>query len=278
MLVVTAIAGTVVDLTLNVYRPYSPARMLEGKVAIVTGAGSGMGAATARLFAASGASVVAADVDDALGDAVVAEIAAAGGTASYCHCDVSSSAEVAQLVATAVERHGRLDCAVNNAAIAPDTHPLAELDEAEFDRIIAVDLKGVALCLQHELAQLRAQGGGGSIVNIGSVNSFRPQPNSAAYTAAKHGVIGLTKVAAIENGSRGIRINAVCPGAIETPMLSGARARSPMPMEDYIPILSLLGRLGQPGEVAEASLWLCSDRASYVTGAVLGVDAGYLAR
>jgi len=254
--------------------------MLEGKVAIVTGAGRGMGAATARLFAASGAKVVVSDVDDATGEAVAAEIGAAGGTAFYRHADVSSQGDVEALVRAAVERYGRLDCAVNNAAVSPDTHPLAELDEEELDRVLAVDLKGVALCLKHELAQLRSQGDGGAIVNIGSVSSFRPQPRTAAYTAAKHGVVGLTKVAAVENGSYGIRVNTICPGAIDTPMLRGALERHPVEidMAAYVPAMSLLGRIGTPEDVAQASLWLCSDAASFVTGAVLAVDAGYLAR
>lgn len=251
---------------------------LEGTVAIVTGAASGMGAATARLFGAEGAKVIVGDIAVDAGEAVVAEIESAGGTASFCRADVSSSADVAALVAAAVERYGRLDCAVNNAAIAPDTHPVGGLDEAEFDRIVAVDLKGVALCLKHEIAQLVAQGGGGAIVNIGSVNSFRPQPNSAAYTAAKHGVIGLTKVASLEYGSHRVRVNAVCPGAVDTPMLRGALTRRSADIESYVPRMSLLGRLGEPEDIAKASLWLCSDRASFVTGAVLAVDAGYLSR
>ena len=252
--------------------------LLEGRTAIVTGAGSGMGAATARLFAAEGANVVVAEIDEAGGTAVVEEIGAAGGTAIFHRVDVSSSAEVEGLVKAAVDAFGRLDCAVNNAAVAPDTRPLAEHDEEHFDRVIAVDLKGVALCLKHELRQLLAQGDGGSIVNISSVNGVRPQPNSGAYTAAKHGVIGLTKVASLENAPRGIRVNVVCPGAIDTPMLRGALGRRNADAEAFASTLSLLGRFGDPAEVAEASLWLCSDRSSYVTGVTLPVDAGYLAR
>ena len=251
---------------------------LDGRVAIVTGAGRGMGAATARLFAAEGAKVVVSDVEDSGGEAVVAEIEAAGGVAVFHHADVSSARDAEALVGAAVSAFGGLDCAVNNAAIPPDSHVLADLDEDEFDRVIAVDLKGVALCLRYELAQMVSQGRGGSIVNIGSVNSFRPQPRSAAYTAAKHGVLGLTKVAALENGRYGIRVNAVCPGAIMTPMLQNAFDRSPRDMSEYIPRMSLLDRLGEPEEVAEASLWLCSGRSSYVTGGAYPVDAGYLSR
>jgi glucose 1-dehydrogenase len=182
------------------------------------------------------------------------------------------------MVRTAVERYGRLDCAVNNAAVTPDTHPIAELDEQEFDRILAVDLKGVALCLKYEVGQMLQQGDGGAIVNIGSVSSFRPQPNNAAYTAAKHGVIGLTKVASLENAPLGIRVNTVAPGAIDTPMIRGALETVGLTEAEFAPTISLLGRFGQPEEVAQASLWLCSDQSSYVTGAVLSVDAGYTSR
>ena len=182
------------------------------------------------------------------------------------------------MVRTAVERYGRLDCAVNNAAVTPDTHPIAELDEQEWDRILAVDLKGVALCLKYEVAQLLGQGDGGSIVNIGSVSSQRPQPNNAAYVAAKHGVIGLTKVASLENAPQGIRVNTVCPGAIDTPMVRGALETVGLTEAEFAPTISLFGRFGRPEEVAQASLWLCSDQSSYVTGTVLAVDAGYTSR
>ena len=251
---------------------------LEGKVAIVTGAAMGMGEATARVFAAAGAHVLVSDIDSDLGQATVERIERDGGSASFCRTDVSRAADAEAVVRTAVERYGRLDCAVNNAAVTPDTHPIAALDEQEFDRVLAVDLKGVALCLKYEIAQMLEQGDGGAIVNIGSVSSVRPQPNNAAYVAAKHGVIGLTKVASLENAPQGIRVNTVCPGAIDTPMIRGALETAGTTEAEFAPVLSLFGRFGQPEEVAQASLWLCSDQSSYVTGAVLAVDAGYTSR
>ena len=251
---------------------------LSGKVAIVTGAAKGMGEATARVFAAAGARVLVSDVDAEGGEATAHAIRQDGGEASFVRTDVSKDADADAMVRTAVERYGRLDCAVNNAAVTPDTHPLAELDEQEWDRILAVDLKGVALCCKHEITQMLSQGAGGSIVNIGSVSSFRPQPNNAAYVAAKHGVIGLSKVASLEAAPQGIRVNTVCPGAIDTPMIRGALETVGSTEAEFAPLISLFGRFGKPEEVAQASLWLCSDASSYVTGAVLAVDAGYTSR
>jgi glucose 1-dehydrogenase len=238
----------------------------------------GMGEATARVFAAAGAHVLVSDINPELGQATVERIEREGGSASFCRTDVSRAADAQAMVRTAVERYERLDCAVNNAAVTPDTHPIADLDEQEFDRVLAVDLKGVALCLKYEVAQMLEQGDGGAIVNIGSVSSFRPQPHNAAYVAAKHGVIGLTKVASLENAPRGIRVNTVCPGAIDTPMIRGALETVGTTEQEFAPLISLFGRFGRPEEVAQASLWLCSDQSSYVTGAVLAVDAGYTSR
>lgn len=254
------------------------ARVLEGKVAIVTGAAQGMGAATVQMFAEAGAKVVVADMNEDLGLTLVAAIERACGEALFQRVNVSVAAEVAALVQATVVRFGRLDVAVNNAAVSPDTKPLAEMDEDEFDRVIAVDLKGVALCLKYQLTQMIRQGGGGSIINIGSTSSFRPQPNNGVYVAAKHGVVGLTKVAAIENGVHGIRVNTVAPGAIDTPMLRGALDLMGVSEADFAPMLSLLGRFGQPREVAQASLWLASEQSSYVTGSTIHVDAGYTSR
>jgi NAD(P)-dependent dehydrogenase (short-subunit alcohol dehydrogenase family) len=253
--------------------------VVEGKVAIVTGAAEGMGEATVRLFAEAGAKVLAADVNVAAGEATVQRIADAGGTASFFRADVSNAADVEAMVQAAVERYGRLDCAVNNAGVSPDNEPLSNLSESEWDRVIGVNLKGVALCLKYELRQLLAQGDGGAIVNIASVSGFRPQPNNAAYNASKHGVIGLTKTASLEAAPRGVRVNAVAPGGIDTPMIQRAFAATGWTEADFAPAISLIeNRLGRPDEVAQASLWLCSDLASYVTGVTLPVDAGYTSR
>lgn len=251
---------------------------LAGKVGIVTGAGVGMGHATARLLAARGAKVVVSDINAETGRATVDAIRADGGTADFFACDVTQEDQVAALVARAVELYGRLDCAVNNAAITPDVLPIAEADMAVFDKVLNVDLRSVMLCMKYEIRQFLAQGSGGSIVNVGSVSSFRPQPNNAAYVAAKHGVIGLTKTGSLEYAGQNIRCNAVLPGAIDTPMLRAALEFNNFTEEEFAPALSLFGRFGKPEEVAEASAWLCSDASSYVTGHSLAVEGGYLTR
>jgi NAD(P)-dependent dehydrogenase (short-subunit alcohol dehydrogenase family) len=182
------------------------------------------------------------------------------------------------MVAVVIEVYGRLDCAVNNAAIPPDSALIVDATEADFDRIIAVNLKSVFLCDKYEIAQMLRQGGGGSIVNIASTSGIRVQPMTVAYNAAKHGVIGITKTAAMEYAEHGIRVNAVCPGAIKTQLLATALEETGKKEEDVIPYYSLLGRLGEPEEVAQASVWLCSDLASYTTGGSLWADGGYLSR
>jgi NAD(P)-dependent dehydrogenase (short-subunit alcohol dehydrogenase family) len=253
-------------------------RMVDGKVAIVTGAAMGMGEATAMLFAQAGAKVVVADVDVEKGQQVADAITDSGGEARFVQVDISQADQVERMVAETVDAYGRLDAAVNNAALTPDDQPTAEFDEDYWDRLIAVDLKGTALCMKYEIRQLLSQGDGGSIVNISSVSGFRPQPNNLAYVAAKHGVVGMTKVAALEYGDQNIRVNSVAPGAIDTPMLRGALEQFGLTEAEFAPQLSLLGRFGQPDEVAQASLWLASDQASYVTGTTLHVDAGYTSR
>ena len=252
--------------------------VLDGKIAIITGAAMGMGEATAKLFAEAKAKVVVADFNEEKGKAVTEEINAAGGEAAFVKVDISKSADVQKMVKFAVDTYGQLDVAVNNAALTPDDKPAAEFDEDYWNRLIAVDLTGTALCMKYELQQMEKQGKGGSIINISSVSGYRPQPNNIAYVAAKHGVVGMTKVAAMEYGPKNIRVNSVAPGAIDTPMLRGALDQFGFTEEEYAPQLSLLNRFGQPREIAQASLWLASDASSYVTGTTIHADAGYTSR
>ncbi len=253
-------------------------RMLEGKVSLVTGAASGIGRATALVFAEEGARLVLADVDEAGGHETVRLVGEAGGEADFIACDVSDSAQVAALVEGCVERFGQLDCAFNNAGVGGESAPLAEYDEGAWNRVLAVNLTGVFLCMKSELRQMVAQGGG-AIVNAASLVGVMGYPKLGAYNAAKHGVIGLTRTAALEYASHGIRVNAVCPGWIETPMVmdSGPQPASIPAVYDALAGLMPLGRLGKPEEVAAAVAWLCSDAASFVTGHPLLVDGGALA-
>ncbi|NLN24593.1 MAG: SDR family oxidoreductase [Bacteroidetes bacterium] len=250
-------------------------KRLENKVVIITGSAKGMGKETALLFAEEGAKVVVADFDEKGGRAVVDEINANGGTAAYCMVDISDSVQVQEMIKFTVTTYGRLDCAVNNAALKPDNNTFEDLDEEYWDRLQAVDLKGTALCMKYEIRQFMAQGGGGAIVNISSINAFKPTTGNPAYQAFKHGVEGLTKAAAYEYGVKGIRINSVAPGAIRTPMLASALESMGMEEKDIVPTMSLIGRLGEPREVAYGSLFLCSDEASYVHGTVLHVGGGF---
>lgn len=252
--------------------------VLRCKVTIVTGAAMGMGEATARLFAQAGAKVIVADFNDEKGRSVADDIVANGGEAFFVKVDVSSSEDVRQMVEATVKKYGRIDGAVNNAAITPDDKNVAEFDEDYWDRLMSVDLKGTALSMKYEIQELLKQGDGGSIVNISSVSGFRPQPQNIAYVAAKHGVVGMTKVAALEYGAENIRVNSVAPGAIDTPMLRGALEQFGFTAEEYAPQLSLLNRFGQADEIAQASLWLISDQSSYLTGTTIHADAGYTAR
>jgi NAD(P)-dependent dehydrogenase (short-subunit alcohol dehydrogenase family) len=248
-----------------------------GRVALVTGAAGGMGRATAQAFAAAGAQVVAADIAADGGEETVEKIKRDGGEAVFVRTDVSRAADVEAAVQVAVGTYGGLDCACNAAAIEIETTLLADCDEDAFDRIVAVNLKSIFLCLKYEIRAMLERGGG-AIVNIASTNSFRPRPRQSVYTATKHAVVGMTKAAAIEYAGAGIRINAVAPGAIDTPMLRGAMAARGSEEEDVLARLSLIGRFGQPAEIASAVLWLCSDAASFTMGHVLSVDGGYLAR
>jgi NAD(P)-dependent dehydrogenase (short-subunit alcohol dehydrogenase family) len=252
--------------------------MLEGKIGLITGAASGIGRATSLLFAEEGAKLILADVDDRGGEETARLVGERGGEALHVHCDVSDPAEVERLIATAVEGFGRLDCAFNNAGIGGASGPVAEYEHEVWARVLAVNLTGVFLCMQSELRQMVAQGGG-AIVNAASVVGVIGYPYLAAYNAAKHGVIGLTRTAALEYARRGIRVNAVCPGWTETPMvMEGGTAPASDP-EVYAAISSLapMKRLAMPIEIASAVAWLCSDAASFVTGHPLVVDGGVTA-
>ena len=251
---------------------------LDSKVAIVTGAAVGMGYATARLLALRGAKVIVSDVNEVTGMAAARDICDAGGLAHFIAADVSEEGEVAALVAKTVALHGRLDCAINNAGIAPDRQPIHDADMALFDRVLGVNLRSVMLCMKYQIRQMLAQGTGGSIVNIGSVSSVRPQPQSAAYVAAKHGLVGLTKAGSLDYAGHNIRINAVLPGTIDTPMLRTAMAANGRTEAEFASAFSLFGRFGTANEVAEASAWLCCEASSFITGHSLAVDGGYLSR
>ena len=250
---------------------------LEGKSVIVTGGSGGMGKATAEAFAVAGARVVVADISDA-GEAAADDIRQGGGTAVFQRVDVADAGSTAAMVQRAIDEFGRLDCAVNMAAIEGETERLADLDVHTFDRIIAINLRSIFLCMKYEIRAMLAGGSGGAIVNIGSTNSFRPQPHQSGYTASKHGVIGLTRSAAIDYAGDGIRINAICPGAIDTPMLRNAMNQRGRSESEVVSRLSLVGRFGRPDEIAKAALWLCSDDSSFTVGHALAVDGGYLAR
>jgi NAD(P)-dependent dehydrogenase (short-subunit alcohol dehydrogenase family) len=249
--------------------------LLEGKVALITGAASGIGRATSLLFGEQGAKLVLADVDDAGSEETARLVAERGGEAVHVHCDVTDPAQVRRMVAAAVERNGRLDCAVNNAGIGGPSAPLADYDVEAWNRVIAVNLTGVFLCMRSELGQMAAQGAG-AIVNTASLVGVIGYPYLAAYNASKHGVIGLTRTAAMEYATSGIRVNAVCPGWIETPMVMD---EGPAPASDPEVYAALAGiapmkRLGKPVEVASAVAWLCSDASSFITGHPLLVDGG----
>ncbi len=248
----------------------------DGKVALVTGAGGGIGRATALAFAREGARVVASDVAGEGGEETARLVADAGGEALHVACDVTRPAEVEALVAAAVDSFGRLDCAHNNAGVEGAYGRTADCDEENFDRTCAVNLKGVYLCLKAEIAHMLDTGGGGAIVNTASVAGVEGAKNLPAYVASKHGVMGLTRTAALEYATRGIRVNAVCPGPIRTRMLEAIMEENPR-MEPAMIAAVPMRRLGAPEEIAEAVVWLCSDRASYVTGQGLVVDGGFTA-
>ena len=253
------------------------AGIVEGKVALVTGGGGGIGRAAALAFAREGARVAVADFVAAAARDTVALLNAAGGQAITLTGDVTRAKDVRAMLDDTVTAYGRLDCAFNNAGIAPyqvdaSGKKTADWSEESFDRMIAVNLKGVWLCMKEEIPRMQSQGGG-AIVNTASIAGLIGLVTSSAYVAAKHGVIGLTKTAALEYADAKIRVNAVCPGFIKTQMTEETMRRRGAAIMAQIP----LRRMGEPGEIAEMVVWLCSDRASYVTGASYNVDGGWMA-
>jgi NAD(P)-dependent dehydrogenase (short-subunit alcohol dehydrogenase family) len=251
--------------------------MLDGKTAIITGGGGGIGRATALAFAREGARVAVADYVAETAQETVSLVNAAGGQAITLTGDVTRAKAVQTMIDDTLAAYGRVDCAFNNAGIAPyqvdaSGKKTADWAEESFDRMIAVNLKGVWLCMKAEIRQMLAQGGG-AIVNTGSIAGLIGLPTSSAYVAAKHGVIGLTKTAALEYAASNIRVNAVCPGFIKTRMTEDTMRRRGETILTQIPY----GRMGNPEEIAEMVVWLCSERASYVTGAAYNVDGGWMA-
>jgi NAD(P)-dependent dehydrogenase (short-subunit alcohol dehydrogenase family) len=251
----------------------NPKFSFDGMVALVTGAGSGMGLATAVAFAEAGAAVALADANEDAVKSAAEELTSAGHKAIAVRCDVADEAQVAAMVERVVSTFGRLDAAFNNAGVQSPVADMADAESDEYDRVMDINLRGVWNCMKYELRQMREQGSG-AIVNNSSIGGLIGIPGRATYHAAKHGVLGLTKSAALEYASRGIRINAVCPGTIETPMVTAMLAKEPEAME-VIMRDTPIQRLGRSEEIASAVLWLCSPGASFVIGHALALDGGY---
>jgi NAD(P)-dependent dehydrogenase (short-subunit alcohol dehydrogenase family) len=247
-------------------------------VAVVTGAGSGIGRTTAVEFADRGASVLVTDVDVEGGEETVEQIEDAGGEAQFLEVDVTDPDATQEMVDVAVDAYGRLDYAFNNAGVGGAQTPVTDYDPDDWQAVIDVNLVGVFNCMKPEIAQMQEQDGGGVVVNNSSVLGQVGFETSSGYVAAKHGVLGLTKTAALENGETGVRVNAVCPGFIETPLLAEGGITSDPEMRKQIEGMHAMNRLGTPQEIADAVCWLCDDEASFVTGQALGVEGGYLSR
>ena len=253
--------------------------MVTGKACVVTGAARGIGRATALLFAQEGANLLLSDVLDEAGEETAAMARELGACAAYQRCDTSEEEGVAALMDRAEAEFGRLDCLVNNAGVEGQIRPIVEADTEAFDRLVAVNLRGVWLCLKHGIGKMLALGHGGAVVNMSSLAGHVGFAGLAPYVMSKHGVNGLTKAAAIEYSKHGVRTNAVCPGCIQTDMIDAlASALGDASAADALSPLHPIGRLGTPEEVAETVLWLCSDRASNVTGSLVSVDGGFIAQ
>lgn len=252
-------------------------RQLEGAVALVTGGAAGIGKAAALAFAEQGAKVAIADLKVDRGNELAHAIESSGGKAIFVNTDVSRTADVETLIGQTVSAFGRIDCAFNNAGIEGTLATTADCTEENFDRTIAINLKGVWLCLRYEIQQMLRQGGGGAIVNMSSVAGLVGFNNLPAYVASKHGVIGLTKTAALEYAKSGIRINAICPGVIHTEMIDRVTGKDPAVEKQFIG-LEPIGRMGTPEEIAAVAVWLCSKAASFVTGHAMAVDGGFVAQ
>ncbi|MBS1678883.1 MAG: glucose 1-dehydrogenase [Actinobacteria bacterium] len=254
--------------------------MSERRVAMVTGAGSGIGRASSLAFARAGAAVIVSDIDEEGGAGTVEQIQEEGGKAAFMRVDVTEEDDVRDLVARAVELYGRIDWAHNNAGHGGSPQLIEDYSRADWERLLTLNLTGVWSCLRHQIPQMKAQGGG-AIVNTASTFGMVGVRGMCAYVAAKHGVVGLTKAAALECAEDGVRINAICPGATRTPQLETFFAElegDPRVAEEAYVEREPIGRLGAPEEIAEAVVWLCSDAASFVTGHPLVVDGGWLAQ
>ena len=248
-------------------------RSFQNKVVIITGAGSGIGKAAALAFAQEGAKVIVSDIDEDGGHKTVVAIKNCAGEGTFIRCDVSKESEVKNLIDQTIQKYGRLDCAYNNAGIEEHSTSITTCAEEKWNRIINTNLKGVWLCMKYEIPAM-LKSGGGSIVNCSSIAGLVGFPNMPAYVASKHGVIGLTETASLEYAKQNVRINAVCPGPILTPMLE----RLTKEQENELTEKDPMGRVGKPEEIADSVLWLCSEKASYITGQSMAIDGGWVSQ